>query len=48
MSDPEFIAESNKLNMEVNFVSGDEVQAIVNRVYAFPDAIIKSAQQIVK
>jgi tripartite-type tricarboxylate transporter receptor subunit TctC len=48
MSDPEFIAESNKLNMEVSFVSGEEVQAIVNKVYGFPDTIIKSAQKIVK
>jgi len=42
------VAESNKLNLEVNFVSGEEVQSIVNRVYSFPDEVIKRAQAIVK
>ena len=48
MSDPEFVAESDKLNLEVNFVSGEEVQSIVNRVYAFPESVVKRAQEIVR
>ena len=48
MSDPDFVAESSKLNLEVNFVGGEEVQSIVNRVYSFPDEIIRRAQAIVK
>src|SRR5262249_55237294 len=48
MNDPEFVAESDKLNMEVNFVSGEDVQGIVRRVYSFPDEVVKSAQSMVK
>jgi tripartite-type tricarboxylate transporter receptor subunit TctC len=48
MKDPEFLAESEKLSLEVNFVRGSEVQAIVNKVYSFPDAVTKRAQELVK
>jgi tripartite-type tricarboxylate transporter receptor subunit TctC len=48
MSDPDFISECERLSLEISFVSGDEVQSIVDRVYAFPDAVIKRAQEVVK
>jgi tripartite-type tricarboxylate transporter receptor subunit TctC len=48
MSDPDFINECERLSLEINFVSGEEVQSIVDRVYAFPDAVIKRAQEVVK
>jgi tripartite-type tricarboxylate transporter receptor subunit TctC len=46
MRDPELIAEAAKINLELNFVSGEDVQALVERLYHFPPDVIARAQAI--
>jgi len=46
MHDPELIAEANKIGLELNFVSGADVQALVERVYRSSPDIIARAQAI--
>jgi tripartite-type tricarboxylate transporter receptor subunit TctC len=46
MSDPEFIADADKVQLEVNPVAGDEVQKLVAEIYQTPSAIAKKAAQI--
>jgi tripartite-type tricarboxylate transporter receptor subunit TctC len=46
MHDPDLIAEAAKINLELNFVSGEEVEALVERLYRSPPAVITRAQAI--
>jgi tripartite-type tricarboxylate transporter receptor subunit TctC len=46
MHDPELIAEAGKINLELNFVGGEDVQALVERLYRFPPDVIARAQAI--
>jgi tripartite-type tricarboxylate transporter receptor subunit TctC len=46
MRDPQFIAEGDKIGLELNFVSGAEVQALVERVYRSPPNVVARAQAI--
>jgi tripartite-type tricarboxylate transporter receptor subunit TctC len=46
MHDPDLIAEAEKIGLEVNFVSGEDVQALVGHVYAFSPDVIALAQKI--
>ena len=46
MHDPDLVAEAGKINLELNFVSGEEVQALVERLYRFPPDVIARAQAI--
>jgi tripartite-type tricarboxylate transporter receptor subunit TctC len=46
MHDPDLVAEAEKINLELNFVSGEEVQALVERLYQFPPDVIARAQAI--
>jgi tripartite-type tricarboxylate transporter receptor subunit TctC len=46
MHDSDLIAEAEKINLELNFVSGEEVQALVERLYHFPPDVIARAQAI--
>ncbi len=45
--DPKFIAEADKQGMELQLMTGDEVERLVARVYASPKAIVEMAKQIV-
>ncbi len=45
MHDPALIAEADKINLELNFVSGEDVQALVERLYPPPD-VVERAQAI--
>jgi tripartite-type tricarboxylate transporter receptor subunit TctC len=47
MHDREFLAEAEKIGLEINFVSGDEVEALVKSLYALPDSVVKQAQRII-
>jgi hypothetical protein len=47
MRDPDFIAEANQIGLEISFVSGEEVQALVERMYKLPTATIQAAQKAV-
>jgi tripartite-type tricarboxylate transporter receptor subunit TctC len=46
MHDPQFIAEGAKIDMELNFVAGEAVQALVERLYKSPSDVIARAQAI--
>jgi tripartite-type tricarboxylate transporter receptor subunit TctC len=46
MHDPDLVAEAGKINLELNFVSGQDVQALVERLYRFPPDVIARAQAI--
>lgn len=44
MNDPELIALAEKMKLEIDYVSGEEVQALVEKLHAFPQEIIARAQ----
>lgn len=44
MKDPELIAEAQKLKLEMNPLNGAQVQALVERLYATPEAIVRRAR----
>jgi tripartite-type tricarboxylate transporter receptor subunit TctC len=46
MNDPELLAESAHTGLEINFVSGDEVQTLVEGLYRSPPAVVARAQAI--
>ena len=41
----EFLADAKKLDFEINPTTGDELAAIVERIYATPKAIVQRAAQ---
>ncbi|HEX9455410.1 MAG TPA: hypothetical protein VGA27_13640 [Candidatus Binatia bacterium] len=43
-SDPEFIAQANKLKLEMTYVSGDEIDKIVNEVLTIPAKVKENLQ----
>lgn len=45
--DPKFIAEADKQGMELQLMTGAEVESLVTRVYASPREIVEMAKQIV-
>jgi tripartite-type tricarboxylate transporter receptor subunit TctC len=47
MADKDFIEEANKIGLEISFVSGEDVQGLVERMYHLPDITIKAAQKAV-
>jgi tripartite-type tricarboxylate transporter receptor subunit TctC len=47
MRDPQFIAEGAKMNLELEFVGGDAVQKLVERLYQSAPNVIARAQAIV-
>jgi tripartite-type tricarboxylate transporter receptor subunit TctC len=47
MKDPEFLADAGKLRLEINPVSGDEVQAMVARMYGAPASVVDLVKRIV-
>ncbi len=46
MHDPQFIAEGAKIDMELNYVGGAQVQALVERAYQAPERVVARAQAI--
>jgi hypothetical protein len=46
MNDPELLAEAERTGLEINFVSGDDVQALVEGLYGSPTAVVARAQAI--
>ncbi|HEX3485894.1 MAG TPA: hypothetical protein VHT51_12590, partial [Micropepsaceae bacterium] len=45
MTDPQFLAEAKKLDLEVRPVSGQEVETLIKDIYASPPAVVKLAAQ---
>ena len=48
MKDPAFLAEAEKIQLEITPVAGEAVQKLVAEVYATPPEIVKQAAQAVK
>jgi len=48
MSDPAFRAEAEKLGMDVDPVSGEDVQALVTRIMATPADLAQRAREVLK
>jgi tripartite-type tricarboxylate transporter receptor subunit TctC len=46
MHDPQLIAEAAKMELELGFVGGADVQALVERLYRSPPKVIERAQAI--
>jgi tripartite-type tricarboxylate transporter receptor subunit TctC len=46
MHDPQLIAEAARMALEINYVSGAEVQGLVERLYKSPAGVIARAQAI--
>ena len=46
MHDPALVADARKGDLELNFVAGEEVQALVERLYRSPPDVIARAQAI--
>lgn len=47
MHDPEFVAECDKINLEISYVGGEEVQNLIKRLYSLPRNVIDEARKIV-
>jgi tripartite-type tricarboxylate transporter receptor subunit TctC len=48
MKDPVFITEAQKTQLEINAVSGDEVQKLVEEVYKTPEAVAQKVAEALK
>jgi tripartite-type tricarboxylate transporter receptor subunit TctC len=48
MSDPEFLVDARQQKLDVDPVSGDEIQALVRRVYASPPEVVARARAAIK
>ena len=48
VKDPDFVADIAKMKLELNPVSGEEVENIVKRIYAAPEAIVARASDAIK
>jgi tripartite-type tricarboxylate transporter receptor subunit TctC len=46
MHDPQFMTEGQKIDMELNFVAGEEVQALIERLYKSAPDVVSRAQAI--
>jgi tripartite-type tricarboxylate transporter receptor subunit TctC len=46
MHDPQLIAEAAKMDLELGFFSGQDVQSLVERLYRSPPEVIARAQAI--
>jgi tripartite-type tricarboxylate transporter receptor subunit TctC len=48
MKDPEFLAEAAKLKLAIDPVSGEDVQKLVDEIYAAPKEDVERARQVLK
>ena len=46
VSSPEFIEEAQKMSLDVSPMSGEQVQELVNRIYATPPDVIRPVKEI--
>jgi tripartite-type tricarboxylate transporter receptor subunit TctC len=46
MHDPQLIADAARMDLEIDFASGEEVQALVERLYKTPPAVVARARAI--
>ncbi len=43
MKDPQFLAEADKANLEVDPLTGEQMEAIITRAYATPKLLVQRA-----
>ena len=48
MTDPDFLAEAQRQDLEVRPVSGTEADALINEIYASPPGVVKLAIEAMK
>jgi tripartite-type tricarboxylate transporter receptor subunit TctC len=48
LKDPAFLAEADKLKLEVNPVSGEDVDRLISELYATPKDIVEEARTAIK
>jgi hypothetical protein len=48
MSDPQYLAEAKKLRIDIAPLSGDKVQAIVEKLHATPKNIVQAARAAIR
>jgi tripartite-type tricarboxylate transporter receptor subunit TctC len=48
MADPEFLADVQRLKLDVNAKDGDEVGALIQKVYAAPKELIERMKQVLR
>jgi hypothetical protein len=48
LQDPILLAEAQKLGMEINPVSGSDVEALVSRIMSTPDTLTERAREALK
>lgn len=46
MKDPEFVTEATKIGLEIEFVSGQEVEDLVKKLYSLPKDVFARAQDM--
>jgi tripartite-type tricarboxylate transporter receptor subunit TctC len=46
MHDPAFVAEAARTGMEIQFVSGEDVQRLVERLYSLPQDVVERVQKM--
>jgi hypothetical protein len=47
MKDPEYLADAQKLNIDVNPVSGKELETLLAELYATPKDVVKKASDAI-
>jgi tripartite-type tricarboxylate transporter receptor subunit TctC len=47
MKDPEFLAEAKKANIDIDVVTGDEIDMVLRRVYATPPDIVEVVRKAI-
>jgi hypothetical protein len=48
LQDKEFLADAEKVRIDITAESGESVQAIVQKLYASPKEIVDRAKQLIK
>jgi len=47
LRDPEFLAEADRLALEIDLVTGETLQAMVKRMFASPQAVVEAARKAI-
>jgi tripartite-type tricarboxylate transporter receptor subunit TctC len=48
LKDRQFLDDADKAGLEIQYVAGDEVQKLIEHVYATPKAVIERAKAVAK
>jgi hypothetical protein len=46
LKDPQFLADADKMGVEVQHVGGEQIQQLVERIYASPPEVIARAKAV--